>query len=55
MSLQLGLWRRGKATNLSLGGKLVGWLLRLLLVEALYENIIPSTSGVAYLRQMPPS
>uniref|UniRef100_A0A0E0A8K1 F-box domain-containing protein n=1 Tax=Oryza glumipatula TaxID=40148 RepID=A0A0E0A8K1_9ORYZ len=45
MSSQLGLRRRGKATNLSLGGKLVGWLLRLLLVEALCENIIPSTSG----------
>uniref|UniRef100_A0A0E0E7C5 Uncharacterized protein n=1 Tax=Oryza meridionalis TaxID=40149 RepID=A0A0E0E7C5_9ORYZ len=36
----------------SLGGKLVGWLLRLLLIEALCGNIIPSISGVAYLRQI---
>jgi hypothetical protein len=36
----------------ALGGKLVGWLLRLLLIEALCGNIFPSISGVAYLRQI---
>uniref|UniRef100_A0A0E0GVS0 Uncharacterized protein n=1 Tax=Oryza nivara TaxID=4536 RepID=A0A0E0GVS0_ORYNI len=36
----------------ALGGKLVGWLLRLLLIEALCGNIILSISGVAYLCQI---
>uniref|UniRef100_I1Q817 DUF3778 domain-containing protein n=1 Tax=Oryza glaberrima TaxID=4538 RepID=I1Q817_ORYGL len=36
----------------ALGGKLVGWLLRLLLIEALCGNIILSIFGVSYLCQI---